>query len=1019
MKAGTIVAAEKLDLKPSSDYSLTSSLDVSYGVTNNVKENSLSYFYRDFIFQTTPPAFSGDLTFGYNDYAPAYSNTNTLKLLYNSGSSSPWKLDNSSINNTTSKSVSASFTNKILREITLGDCQATQSLSTITACSSYIWNNVSYTESGVYSFPTKTKNGCDSIAKLNLTINPTVLYYADTDGDGFGNPAVSQQSCSGAPSGYVTNNTDCNDKNAAATTAIVISNQPVNATICAMIGGKASLSVGTAASTATYQWYTQAATATTWTLVANNTNYSGAATANLNITKTSTTLPATGTKYKVVVTNLCGSITSNIVSITDLTVLSKAATITVVGTLSPLLTACQGNSVNLSLAAGSIGNIQWQSSTDGISYSNFGTPNVQSALSATNLAIPFNTGALTQTTWFRVVASNGVCATVNGTPIKITVSAPATAGSISGGNVTVCAPLSSGLDANGNALTTAITNKTVLTLNGATVGATMVWQKSTNYVNTTNAAPVWVSAGSTTNSIIVNALTADAWYRVQVTNGACVASSDPVKITVTKSAVAGVVTATTNGIVSASVCSGGDITFTSAAYVGSSIKWEVSTTSATTGFQAVAGADQLVFTMNAVSYAPLSKFYVRAVVTSGNCTIARSVVKTITVIPLSVAGTATGGGTICLGAKGTLALSGYTGTIQWESSTDGTNYVNVPIGLATAATTYASGSATGTAATYIANAIKGATYFRAKVTSGPCAVVYSNVIKYTIATVAASGTITTANATLCSGTGTTMTLTGSIAAVKWFKSTNWTASTPSWTAVTTPTLTSLATGNLTASTAYKVETVTGACSNVSTSNIVTVLVNSAPLAKAIIASVTTPTGTSAALAICTGVSKTLTIGTGSIGAIQWQKSTTSTTLGFTDIADATSANYTVVSPTVGANYFRAKFTNSCGVSVYGTAIAVYYKDCPQLKTVADLGDAPISVSVYPNPFSSTFKFATSFEGAVNVRIIDITGKLIEQFDVDARELDSKEIGQEYVPGMYHVTVTQDMNAKKFKIVKSN
>ena len=445
----------------------------------------------------------------------------------------------------------------------------------------------------------------------------------------------------------------------------------------------------------------------------------------------------------------------------------------------------------------------------------------------------------------------------------------------------------------------------------------------------------------------------------------------------------------------------------------------MSTTSATTGFQAVAGADQLVFTMNAVSYAPLSKFYVRAVVTSGNCTIARSVVKTITVIPLSVAGTATGGGTICLGAKGTLALSGYTGTIQWESSTDGTNYVNVPIGLATAATTYASGSATGTAATYIANAIKGATYFRAKVTSGPCAVVYSNVIKYTIATVAASGTITTANATLCSGTGTTMTLTGSIAAVKWFKSTNWTASTPSWTAVTTPTLTSLATGNLTASTAYKVETVTGACSNVSTSNIVTVLVNSAPLAKAIIASVTTPTGTSAALSICTGVSKTLTIGTGSIGAIQWQKSTTSTTLGFTDIADATSANYTVVSPTVGANYFRAKFTNSCGVSVYGTAIAVYYKDCPQLKTVADLGDAPISVSVYPNPFSSTFKFATSFEGAVNVRIIDITGKLIEQFDVDARELDSKEIGQEYVPGMYHVTVTQDMNAKKFKIVKSN
>jgi riboflavin synthase len=172
VKAGTIVAAEKLDLKPSSDYSLTSSLDVSYGVTNNVKENSLSYFYRDYIFQTIPLAFSGDLTFGYNDYDLAYTNTNTLKLLYTSGNTSPWKLDNSSINNTSSKSISATFSGVILQEITLGACQTTQSSTELTACGSYVWNNVNYIESGVYSFPTKTKHGCDSIAILNLTINP-------------------------------------------------------------------------------------------------------------------------------------------------------------------------------------------------------------------------------------------------------------------------------------------------------------------------------------------------------------------------------------------------------------------------------------------------------------------------------------------------------------------------------------------------------------------------------------------------------------------------------------------------------------------------------------------------------------------------------------------------------------------------------------------------------------------------------------------------------------------------------
>jgi hypothetical protein len=39
-------------------------------------------------------------------------------------------------------------------------------------------------------------------------------YYADADGDGFGNPSESVSSCT-APSGYVVDNTDCNDNNAA------------------------------------------------------------------------------------------------------------------------------------------------------------------------------------------------------------------------------------------------------------------------------------------------------------------------------------------------------------------------------------------------------------------------------------------------------------------------------------------------------------------------------------------------------------------------------------------------------------------------------------------------------------------------------------------------------------------------------------------------------------------------------------------------------------------------------------
>jgi gliding motility-associated-like protein len=54
--------------------------------------------------------------------------------------------------------------------------------------------------------------GCNDEQDFLLTITCSTLWYADTDGDGFGDASNTTMACS-APLGYVADNTDCNDTN--------------------------------------------------------------------------------------------------------------------------------------------------------------------------------------------------------------------------------------------------------------------------------------------------------------------------------------------------------------------------------------------------------------------------------------------------------------------------------------------------------------------------------------------------------------------------------------------------------------------------------------------------------------------------------------------------------------------------------------------------------------------------------------------------------------------------------------
>lgn len=99
--------------------------------------------------------------------------------------------------------------------LTLTVKNATTATISATACGTYTApSGATFTTSGIKMDTITNVANCDSIITINLTMATSVTYYQDSDGDGLGNPAVSQAVCA-QPTGYVTNANDCNDANAA------------------------------------------------------------------------------------------------------------------------------------------------------------------------------------------------------------------------------------------------------------------------------------------------------------------------------------------------------------------------------------------------------------------------------------------------------------------------------------------------------------------------------------------------------------------------------------------------------------------------------------------------------------------------------------------------------------------------------------------------------------------------------------------------------------------------------------
>ena len=135
-------------------------------------------------------------------------------------------------------------------------------------------------------------------------------------------------------------------------------------------------------------------------------------------------------------------------------------------------------------------------------------------------------------------------------------------------------------------------------------------------------------------------------------------------------------------------------------------KWYSNTTNSNTGGTLIASATSSTYTPPATT-AGTTYFYAEVYPAGYECAKTASTPIAYTVNAVSAAGTISGNQSVCPAAPATVSLTGYTGTIQWQSSTTGNSGSWTNINGATSAS-------------YTAPSITQITYFRAIVTNSTC-----------------------------------------------------------------------------------------------------------------------------------------------------------------------------------------------------------------------------------------------------------------------------------------------------------
>jgi hypothetical protein len=462
---------------------------------------------------------------------------------------------------------------------------------------------------------------------------------------------------------------------------------------------------------------------------------------------------------------------------------------------------CTGTGTSLTLSGHTGSIVRWEQSTDnGVSWSTI-----------VSTANPYNTGTLTANTAFRAVVKSGACPEVSSAPSSVTVEQPAVGGSTQASPTPICAGSGS-----------------IITLSGNT-GDIVRWQQSTNGVD-------WINISSTDNPYSTDNLTVTTSFRAVVDNGACAeAFSDPAQVTVSPTSVAGSIEPANPNI-----CTGTGTSLTLSGHTGSIVRWEQSTDNGVSWSTIVSTANPY----NTGTLTANTAF--RAVVKSGACPEVSSAPSSVTVEQPAVGGSTQASPTpICAGSGSIITLSGNTGDIvRWQQSTNGVDWINI----------------SSTDNPYSTDNLTVTTSFRAVVDNGACAEAFSDPAQVTVSPTSVAGSIEPANPNICTGTGTSLTLsghTGSI--VRWEQSTD---NGVSWSTIVS-TANPYNTGTLTANTAFRAVVKSGACPEVS----------SAPSSVTVEQPAVGGSTQASPTPICAGSGSIITLSGNTGDIVRWQQST--------------------------------------------------------------------------------------------------------------------------------------------------